>query len=137
MPFSSKTKQSGGGGASAKLPNDPLAVALRQEQQGESSAEREARLRREAEEKRVSDSIDASIAQDDKERKRSRGGLSEILVLGQSGSGKSTFVKQLRAMYDKAGESRLPMAAVPRRTRPFDTTRPGQRSVGLVPSLGV
>lgn len=54
-PSSSASKR--GGGANRLSLSDPLTAALRQGQENESAAEREERLRREAEEKRVSDAV--------------------------------------------------------------------------------
>lgn len=106
MPFSKGKQQNGGGASSTKLNGDPLSAALRKDQEHESTTEREARLIREAEEKRVSDGIDKRIADEEKERKKlaSKGGHSEILIVGGSNAGKSTFVRQLRALYDRKGE---------------------------------
>ena len=71
---------------------DPLLLAL-QPPPDESPEARHARERREAEAKKRSDEIDASIQAESVARRKKRGQAVRVLLLGQSESGKSTTVK--------------------------------------------
>ena len=72
--------------------SDPLAAALLPPAD-ESPIEREVRLKAEIDAKKVSDSIDDQIRQERHERKKSRTEVN-VLLLGQSESGKSTTLKR-------------------------------------------
>jgi len=71
--------------------NDPLTAAIAPPK-NESAAARAARLRAEAEARRVSDEIDEQLKQDRVARRRQRPCV-KVLLLGQSESGKSTTLK--------------------------------------------
>lgn len=72
--------------------SDPLAAALLPPP-NETPAEREHRLKAEHDAKKVSENIDEMIRQERNERKRSRAEVN-VLLLGQSESGKSTTLKR-------------------------------------------
>ncbi|THH27373.1 hypothetical protein EUX98_g6819 [Antrodiella citrinella] len=78
--------------------DDPLAVAIRPSP-GESAQEKEIRLQREAEAKRVSDRIDEQLSQDRERYRKSKQDV-RLLLLGQAESGKSTLQKQFQLMYN-------------------------------------
>lgn len=71
---------------------DPLTLAIAPPP-NESPAEREARERLEAEEKRVNDEIDEMLRQERINRRRRK--PVKVLLLGQSESGKSTTLKSM------------------------------------------
>ncbi|KAM0793212.1 hypothetical protein ACM66B_000681 [Microbotryomycetes sp. NB124-2] len=58
-----------------------------------------------AQQKMISKQIDARLAEEDKRltRDRKEGRMLDILLLGPTGAGKSTFLKQLRLTYDSRG----------------------------------
>lgn len=72
--------------------SDPLAAALLPPPD-ESAIDRDERLKRETEAKKVSDSIDDMIRQERSDRKKNRPEVT-VLLLGQSESGKSTTLKR-------------------------------------------
>lgn len=72
--------------------SDPLAAALRPPP-NETPAEREIRLQKEGEAKKVSDAIDEQIRQERAQLKKSKADV-KVLLLGQSESGKSTTLKR-------------------------------------------
>ncbi|KAM0755817.1 P-loop containing nucleoside triphosphate hydrolase protein [Meredithblackwellia eburnea MCA 4105] len=84
--------------------DDPLALAIAPDQD-ESTDARSARIAREDEQKRVSDEIDKMLEQEAKEKRKSARLVNElqILLLGPTGAGKTTFLKQCRLMYDLKG----------------------------------
>lgn len=73
--------------------SDPLAVALKPPP-NESPIQREQRLQAENDAKKISDNIDDMIRRERAERKRERADSVNILLLGQSESGKSTTLKR-------------------------------------------
>ncbi|KAJ3512835.1 hypothetical protein NLJ89_g3293 [Agrocybe chaxingu] len=77
--------------------SDPLAAALLPPP-NESPIERELRLKAEIDAKKVSDSIDDMIRQERNDRKKSRAEVN-VLLLGQSESGKSTTLKQFQLLH--------------------------------------
>ncbi|KAH9949987.1 G-protein alpha subunit [Amylocystis lapponica] len=77
---------------------DPLALLMRPPSM-ETEPERQLRLQREAEAKRISDSIDEEIKQDRERYKKSKQDV-KLLLLGQAESGKSTLQKQFQLMYN-------------------------------------
>lgn len=73
---------------------DPLAFAT-QPPESETPEEREERLAKEAEAKRISDLIDEEMRMEaERVRKRKAAGEVKLLLLGQAESGKSTLQKQ-------------------------------------------
>lgn len=72
--------------------SDPLAVALLPPPD-ESPIDREVRLKAEIDAKKVSDSIDDMIRQERIDQKKSKAAVN-VLLLGQSESGKSTTLKR-------------------------------------------
>ena len=74
--------------------NDPLAFAIRPPPY-ETPAERDERLAKEAEARRISELIDEEIRTErEKVKKRKAAGEVKLLLLGQAESGKSTLQKQ-------------------------------------------
>ncbi|EKM58246.1 uncharacterized protein PHACADRAFT_252432 [Phanerochaete carnosa HHB-10118-sp] len=77
---------------------DPIAAILRPPA-GETESERQLRLQREAEAKRISDAIDEELRAEER-RFRKRKEDVRLLLLGQAESGKSTLQKQFQLMYN-------------------------------------
>ncbi|CCM01087.1 uncharacterized protein FIBRA_03135 [Fibroporia radiculosa] len=77
--------------------DDPLTLALAPPP-NESDTERGERLQREAEAKRISDSIDEELKQEKAAWKKNKS-LFKLLLLGQSESGKSTTLKNLQLTF--------------------------------------
>ncbi|KAI0956111.1 hypothetical protein AcV7_006604 [Taiwanofungus camphoratus] len=77
---------------------DPLAAILRPPAT-ETDRDRLSRLQREAEAKRISDSIDEEIRLDRERYKKNKQDV-KLLLLGQAESGKSTLQKQFQLMYN-------------------------------------
>ncbi|KAF5377151.1 hypothetical protein D9757_008783 [Collybiopsis confluens] len=80
--------------------SDPLAAALLPPP-NETPEEKEDRIRAENEAKKVSDGIDEMIRQERNDKKKSRGEVN-VLLLGQSESGKSTTLKQFQLLHSPA-----------------------------------
>ncbi|KAK4700379.1 hypothetical protein P7C70_g5868, partial [Phenoliferia sp. Uapishka_3] len=83
---------------------DPLVGYLAPEAD-ESADSRVKRLAREEEERRVSDEIDKQLELEAKEKRRLAKSVNElqILLLGPTGAGKTTFLRQMRMQYDTKG----------------------------------
>ncbi|KAI0346526.1 G-protein alpha subunit [Trametopsis cervina] len=77
---------------------DPFSAHLRPPP-GESDSDRQLRLQREAEAKRISDAIDEELKQDAKRLQKHKQDV-KLLLLGQAESGKSTLQKQFQLMYN-------------------------------------
>ncbi|KAI0635765.1 G-protein alpha subunit [Trametes polyzona] len=80
---------------------DPFSALLRPPA-SETEHERIARLQREADAKRISDSIDEEIKADRERLRKSRQDI-RLLLLGQAESGKSTLQKQFQLLYNPEG----------------------------------
>lgn len=80
--------------------SDPLAAALLPPPD-ETPEAREVRLKAESEAKKISEGIDEMIRRDGIERKKSRAEVN-VLLLGQSESGKSTTLKQFQLLHTPA-----------------------------------
>ncbi|TCD65139.1 hypothetical protein EIP91_003032 [Steccherinum ochraceum] len=92
--------------------DDPLAAVLRPSP-GESPHDKELRLQREADAKRISDRIDEQLSIDRERYKKSKQDV-RLLLLGQAESGKSTLQKQFQLMYNPTSleEERISWRAV-------------------------
>lgn len=75
-------------------PDDPLALALAPPKD-ETTQEREARLKQEAEAQKISDTIDESLRAERTALKKRK--IMKMLLLGQSESGKSLVLLPLKA----------------------------------------
>ncbi|KAI0054938.1 G-alpha-domain-containing protein [Artomyces pyxidatus] len=82
------------------LSDDPLAAAMRPPED-ESPAQRELRILTEQQAKQISDAIDEQIRLDKAELKKNKPDV-QVLLLGQSESGKSTTLKQFQLMHTPA-----------------------------------
>ncbi|OJT15553.1 Guanine nucleotide-binding protein alpha-4 subunit [Trametes pubescens] len=80
---------------------DPFSALLRPPA-SETDHERISRLQREADAKRISDSIDEEIKADRERLRKSRQDI-RLLLLGQAESGKSTLQKQFQLLYNPSG----------------------------------
>ncbi|KAH8099943.1 G-protein alpha subunit [Cristinia sonorae] len=112
--------------------DDPLTAVLRPAP-GESLHERELRLQREAEAKRVSDRIDEQLTLDRERYKKSKQDV-RLLLLGQAESGKSTLQKQFQLMYNPGSleEERISWRAVIY----YNITRPVRRIFEALDTFG-
>ncbi|RPD61189.1 G-protein alpha subunit [Lentinus tigrinus ALCF2SS1-7] len=111
---------------------DPFSVLLRPPA-SETEHERVARLQREADAKRISDSIDEEIKADRERMRKSKQDI-RLLLLGQAESGKSTLQKQFQLMYNPSGldEERLSWRSVIY----FNIARPVRRILDALEAFG-
>ncbi|KAI0711965.1 G-protein alpha subunit [Cerioporus squamosus] len=111
---------------------DPFSVLLRPPA-SETEHERVARLNREADAKRISDSIDEEIKADRERMRKSKQDI-RLLLLGQAESGKSTLQKQFQLMYNPSGldEERLSWRTVVY----FNIARPVRRILEALETFG-
>ncbi|KAI5478457.1 hypothetical protein MNV49_005098 [Pseudohyphozyma bogoriensis] len=114
-PFSTKTTKPSRSASAPSTPiplkgrfsldtRDPLTLVL-SPAQDESADERATRIAREMDERAVSDRIDAMLKEEQREKQKRNKQVNEleILLLGPTGAGKTTFLKQLRLAYDQHG----------------------------------
>ncbi|GJE88602.1 guanine nucleotide-binding protein subunit alpha [Phanerochaete sordida] len=111
---------------------DPITAVLRPPV-GETENERQLRLQREAEAKRISDAIDEELRAEEK-RYRKRKEDVRLLLLGQAESGKSTLQKQFQLMYNPTSleEERLSWRPVVY----YNIARPVRRIFEVVDAYG-
>ncbi|KAI0649357.1 G-protein alpha subunit [Trametes meyenii] len=111
---------------------DPFSALLRPPA-SETEHERIARLQREADAKRISDTIDEEIKADKERMRKSRQDI-RLLLLGQAESGKSTLQKQFQLLYNPAGldDERLSWRAVVY----FNIARPISRILEALDAYG-
>ncbi|TFK93955.1 G-protein alpha subunit [Polyporus arcularius HHB13444] len=111
---------------------DPFSLFLRPPA-SETEHERVTRLHREADAKRISDSIDEEIKADRERMRKSKQDI-RLLLLGQAESGKSTLQKQFQLMYNPSGldEERLSWRTVIY----FNIARPVRRILEALETVG-
>ncbi|PSR78994.1 hypothetical protein PHLCEN_2v7181 [Hermanssonia centrifuga] len=111
---------------------DPFAAILRPPD-GETDYDRQLRLKREAEAKRISDSIDDELRKDEKRYKKRKEDV-KLLLLGQAESGKSTLQKQFQLMYspNSLEEERLSWRSVIY----YNIARPVRRIFEVIDTYG-
>ncbi|UZJ53210.1 hypothetical protein CBS101457_002530 [Exobasidium rhododendri] len=89
--------------------NDPLQGFMRPPP-GETSAEKQERLKKEDIAKKRSDLIDKQLKEEMVRLKRERANEKIILLLGQAGAGKTTILKQMRLIYSAEKQESMRLA---------------------------